>query len=128
VIIEDRTLDKEEAASREHDKFTVVLARDKFVVVESEAGFIFDGKLSHAGVPVYYPGYIQAAVLDQVQIVVQNQYDEGKKHDPEFFERIFSALCNVENLDKITRFHALIMPKDDEIQHLPNSVYIDDQL
>jgi hypothetical protein len=89
--------------------------------VESSSGFIFDGTLSHAGACVDYPGCIESMVLHKVQAVV-NKETTNAEETPETFEIVFNKLCNVKNLNKITRFHALIMPKDESIQHSPNSV------
>jgi hypothetical protein len=104
------------------ENFDVVKVGEKFVLIQSRFGFVFDGQLSHAGAAVNYPGFIEGAVVTEVENLVSGLSETTTTNTLQRFENVFNALCKVKNFDKITRFHALIMPNDEEIQQAPNAV------
>jgi hypothetical protein len=106
-----------------NDRFEVVKVGKEFVLIQSNVGYIFDGTLPHSGAPINYEGFIEGKLVTEVETLIRG-ITARKTNDSQAFEDVFNGLCKFKDFDKITRFHALIMPNDDEIQHVANNVRV----
>jgi hypothetical protein len=104
------------------DNFEVVKVGEKFVLVQSDVGYVFDGTLPHAGAPVNYEGFMEGELVTKVETLIRGKMANRQTSFPEAFEDVFDGLCKFKEFDKITRFHALIMPNDEDMQHAANNV------
>jgi len=79
------------------------------VTLQGDYGFCFKGNFKHAGAPmVLTPGSPDVAVWNKVRTILQPLVN--KELCAEDHWDVFTKLCNVKSLNKITRLHVELCP------------------
>ena len=94
-------------------------------VFQSWYGFIFRGDFKHSGAPLLDKAY-------DIQTIWRKAYEYIKGHmlyplwrNPKNNRSVFDNLCEIEQLNEITRLHVQILPKDFELKVRSDNVEVD---
>lgn len=84
--------------------------------LESKHGFIFRGDFYHGGAPIVKTAGVELATWTTVLGYLRPLLPDQKKHNPDYFKRLFPKLCNVPSLNTITRLHVQLLPLKEDVR------------
>lgn len=112
VVGHDTVVDRTIVVEKQSEKVITTGKRQEIVILESDFGFLIRGDFPHGGAPIMDVPGEQMRIWSLVQRIFVPHYRNAFKKNEAEYEKVYDKLCDIESLDKITRLHVMIFPKD----------------